>query len=69
VGEIAGLGGRDWASGRARWRDYDGDGKLVYDSAKNGPDVRKCYSNPAATEVLVINSEQAPDPGDLPEDV
>jgi hypothetical protein len=43
-------------------RGYDGDGKLVYDSAKNGPDVRKCYSNPAATEVLVINSAKHPTP-------
>jgi hypothetical protein len=43
-------------------RGYDGDGKMVYDSAKNGPDVRKCYSNPAATEVLVNNSVKHPTP-------
>jgi len=43
-------------------RGYDGEGKLVYDSAKNGPDVRKCYSNPAATEVLVINAVKHPTP-------
>jgi hypothetical protein len=43
-------------------RGYDGEGKLVYDSAKNGPDVRKCYSNPAATEVLVVNSAKHPNP-------
>lgn len=43
-------------------RGYDGDGKLVYDSAKNGPDVRKCYSNPAVTEVLVVNSAKHPTP-------
>ena len=43
-------------------RGYDGEGKLVYDSAKNGPDVRKCYSNPAATEVLVVNSDKHPSP-------
>jgi hypothetical protein len=43
-------------------RGYDGEGKLVYNSATNGPDVRKCYSNPAATEVLVINSVKHPTP-------
>jgi hypothetical protein len=43
-------------------RGYDGDGKLIYDSAKNGPQVKNCYSNPAATEVVVINSVKHPTP-------
>ncbi|TDU91242.1 hypothetical protein EV138_4844 [Kribbella voronezhensis] len=43
-------------------RGYDGAGKLVYDSAKNGPRVEKCYSNPARTEVLVVNSVKHPTP-------
>ncbi|WP_112242531.1 hypothetical protein [Kribbella monticola] len=43
-------------------RGYAGDGKLVYDSAKNGPRVEKCYSNPARTEVLVVNSVKHPTP-------
>lgn len=43
-------------------RGYDGAGKLVYDSAKNGPAVKNCYSNPAATEVLVINAVKNPTP-------
>jgi hypothetical protein len=42
-------------------RGYD-DAKLVYDSAKNGPSVKKCYSNPAVTEVVVINAVKNPTP-------
>jgi hypothetical protein len=38
--------------GLYRYRGYDANGKLVYDSAKDGPFVGDCHTDPAGTEVI-----------------
>lgn len=46
------------------YRGYDAAGRLVYNSAEQGPDVRRCYTDPAGTKVRVDNGVDGghPDP-------
>lgn len=37
------------------FRGYDAAGRLVYDSSRQGPDVRRCYTDPTGRQVLVHN--------------
>lgn len=44
------------------FRGYDRNGRLVYDSGKNGPAVKDCYTDPDGRRVLVVNSVKNPTP-------
>lgn len=48
------------------FRGYDAAGRLVYNSATQGPDVRRCYTDPSGTTVEVHNGVGGghPDPAD-----
>lgn len=52
----------DLLGGLYRYRGYDAKGKLVYDSAKDGPFVKDCYTDPEGKEVIVVNSVKHPTP-------
>lgn len=43
-------------------RGYDASGQVVYDSSRNGPAGRDCYTDPAGTEVLVTGQVADPTP-------
>lgn len=45
-----------------RYRGYDADGKLIYDSERDGPFAKDCYTDPAGKEVIVVNSAKNPTP-------
>ncbi len=47
---------------KATVRAYDKAGKLIYDSAKQGPSPDDCYANPDGTKVVKVGKAPNPDP-------